>query len=331
MEELTEEWRVHHDNQGTEHRQTPDTPDAELPAPGPHLDPAASGHPAPDPAFPARPSDPSVETPVDRAVHAAALARVGILESRLARAEEENRAFVGSLRHAADLAEQMLQQARSEADELRARATRALAEVREQIEQHRASYLEHVQREAAEVLEQARAAAHEMIVVARADAREAVHEERRKIADELEMLAAVRARVAEERRALAAFHAQLSGRLRQLVHAMVDFSDDPAMTAGTAFAKTVLTGPQRPAMALGELRPVDQRDAGAPAPATATADTPAVPEQAEGEPIDPVVRSFPTADRSLIHAEDEHLDQAFEQFFSSDVEHEPSRRWILED
>jgi hypothetical protein len=329
LEEPTEEWRVHHDNQGSEHRHAPDLPDADLAAPGPAAEQVAPSAAEPDTTTTARPADPSADAPVDRAVHDAALARLGILESRLARAEEENRAFVGSLRHAADLAEQMLQQARAEADELRARATRALAEVRNQIEEHRTAYLEHVQREATGVLEQARAAAHEMVVVARADAREAVHEERRKIADELEMLAAVRARVTEERRALTAFHAQLSGRLRQLVHAMVDFSDDPTMTAGTAFAKTVLTGPQRPSMALGELRPIP-RDAEVPAPAPAPAETPAA-EPTEGASIEPTLRSFPTADRSLIHAEDEHLDQAFEQFFSSDVEHEPSRRWILED
>jgi hypothetical protein len=325
---------VHDDNQGSEHRPEPYTPDADVRDEGAMVDEAVASDPF-DVLHVAPPSSQTArDILVDPAVHEAALARVEILESRLARAEEENRAFVGSLRHAADLAEQMLQQARTEAEELRARATTALAEVQHQIDQHRASYLELVQREAADLLEQARAAAHEMVIVARADAREAVHEERRKIADELEMLGAVRARVTEERRALASFHAQLSGRLRQLVHSMVDFSDDPAMTEGTAFAKTVLTGPQRPAMAPAELRPVGAREMRAVA-TPATPEPPAVEAveavEVEREMIDPAVRSFPTADRSLIHAEDEHLDQAFERFFSEDVEHEPSRRWILED
>lgn len=317
---------MQHDNQGTEHRQVPDATDAAPPAPGPRVEQAVVPGTDPDTGAPARLGDLVDDRPVDRAVHDAALARLCILESRLARTEEENRALVGSWRHAADLAEQMLEQARAEADDLRDRAGRAFAEVREQVEAHRSSYLEHVQREAGEVLERARAAAHEMVVVARADAREAVHDERSKIADELEMLAAVRGRVSEERRALAAFHAQMSGRLRQLVHAMSEFSDDPSMMAGTAFAKTVLTGPQRPPGALDDLRPVPLV-AGSPSPTTENH----VPESAEAGSIDTNPSAFPQEVRGLVHADDEHLDEAFERFFSADVEHEPSRRWILED
>ena len=46
---------------------------------------------------------------------------------------------------------------------------------------------------------------------------------------------------------------------------------------------------------------------------------------------EPHPRLFPAQDRSAIHADDDRLDEAFDAFFSSDVDHEPSRRWILED
>lgn len=266
---------------------------------------------------------------VDPAVHEATLSRLAVLESRLARAEEENRAFVASMRRAADVVDEMMRQATSDAEALRAAARRELADNRAQIEQHRAAYLDQVQREAARILAEARAAAHELVIVARADARAAVQDERHRIAGELEMLAAVRERITEERRALAHFHSQLSGRLRQLVHSMVEFSEDPAVPSGSAFASAVLTGPQRP----GTLAPTT--------PATARP-LPGRDRDREAAPIgrddqrssggDEPGSGPPRAEEtSPLHADDEHLDRAFDEFFSSDVEHEPSRAWIFEE
>jgi hypothetical protein len=49
------------------------------------------------------------------------------------------------------------------------------------------------------------------------------------------------------------------------------------------------------------------------------------------EAVTDLVQLPASADRPDPRHDDEHLERAFDEFFSSDVEHEPSRAWILED
>ena len=236
----------------------------------------------------------------DSAEWEAAQSCISVLESRVARAEEENRAFLQSLRHAAAAAEELLDEARGEAALIRDAATRHAVEVAGELDARRASLTTDAQRDAVCMLDEARATAYELVVVARADAREAVHEERLRAANELEMLATARERVSDERETLTRYHAQLGGRLRELAHSMVEFAErrPEVEPSDPMFAATVLTGPQ----------------VGGAMQSLATA----VPRPAG-------------ADRTETHADEEHLERAFDEFFSADIEHEPSRRWILED
>ena len=251
-------------------------------------------------AFPITASSPGAAPAVDSAEWEAARSRISVLESRVARAEEENRAFLQSLRHAAAAAEELLDEARGEAVLIRDAATRHAAEVAGELDARRDSLTTEAQRDAGRILDEARTTAYELVVVARADAREAVHEERLRAANELEMLAMARERVSDERNTLTHYHAQLGGRLRELAHSMVEFAErrPEVEPSDPTFAATVLTGPQ----VGGAMRSL------------ATA----VPRPAG-------------ADRAETHADEEHLERAFNEFFSADIEHEPSRRWILED
>jgi hypothetical protein len=247
---------------------------------------------------------------VDPAELVAAHARIADQQVKLAQLEEENRAFMQSLRHVAAAAEELLAEARTEAATLREAVERDIASAHAELDARRASIVTDSRREADRLLDESRATAHEIIVVARADAREAVHEERRRAADDLEMLAALRERIAEERNTLTQFHTQLSGRLRYLMHSMLEFADqNPSLDLGSSstFASTVLTGPQ-PARSIALSGPVDLPDADRAAASRA---------------------STPEGD---MHGDEAHLDRAFDAFFSSDdIDEDPSRRWILED
>jgi hypothetical protein len=218
-----------------------------------------------------------------------ALARLAVAEresERLraenARLAEENRAFVSSARHLTNAAEQVLADARREAAETRARAA---------------------------------AEAYERLIVARADARLAVHEERERTANELEMLAAVRERILQERSSLSTFQNQLSGRLRDLVRAVFDFEESaPMLAPGPSWTSedriTVVDEPEVHADAV-EAIVVDDRD-----PARAEVPMGAVVDPTAVDPAEPA---------------EEELEAAFAAFFSTDVEGEPSRHWILND
>ncbi len=238
------------------------------------------------------------------AVWEAAQSQIVVLESRVARAEEENRAFTQSLRHAAAAAEELLDEARVEATSMRSAAEQEIARSRALLDQRHASLVVDAQRDASALLEQARAAAHEIVVVARADAREAVLAERRRAAEELAVLASVRERIADERRSLTQFHAQLAGRLRPVLSAISDFvTQAPTADGNASFSATVLTGPQ-----IASAHVALAQDIAAPCASAPTG-------------VEP----------SLFARDEEHLDQAFEEFFSDEVEDDPSRRWILED
>ncbi len=123
----------------------------------------------------------------------AAQQRIQLLEHQLDQLSHENEALTQMINHVARLGEQMVAEARQEAHD---------------------------------IVSGARNEAHERVIVARADAKTLVSEERRKVADELEMLAIVRETVVGERDALLAFHSDLNGRLREVVTSIVNYSND---------------------------------------------------------------------------------------------------------
>jgi hypothetical protein len=198
------------------------------------------------------------------------------LRAEVRRLSEENRAFVSSVKHMTRAAEEVLDEARREAAETRARAA---------------------------------AEAYERLVVARADARAAVHEERRRTAAEIELLAAVRERIADERATLSIFQNQLSGRLRDLVRAVFEFEEHaPSLGAGPSW----------------EAAPDE------PVPGMVVPEEPVLREEVR-RVVDAVLvdERPPAADVDPSEDAEEELEAAFAAFFSADVEGEPSRSWIL--
>lgn len=313
---------MHEEHEGPEMTSTPAWSSEEFSlAPAPTYESPFAAEPAPLVAEEPVVEPAVVEPAVDPAELLAAQAHIVDLQAQLTRVEEENRAFMQSLRHVAAAAEELLAEARVEAASLREGVERDLAQAHAELDARRESFVRDAQRdadrllmesraEAHGLLEESRATAHELVVVARADAREAVHEERRRAADDLEMLAALRERIADERNTLSQFHTQLSGRLRFLMHSMLEFADqNPALDLGdSSFAATVLTGPH-PGRSIA-------LSAAADAPATDRA---------------PAVSPSATRPEGDMHGDEAHLDRAFDAFFSNDIDEDPSRRWILED
>jgi hypothetical protein len=204
---------------------------------------------------------------------AAATAEIERLRAEVQRLSEENRAFVTAARHMTRAAEEVLAEARREA--------------------------------AAE--------AYERLIVARADARAAVHEERRRTAAEIELLAAVRERIADERATLSIFQNQLSGRLRDLVRAVFDFEENaPSLGAGPSWERPPEPMPGMVVPDEPVYRAADRFDDRA-----GVVDAILVEDRAPAADVDP-------ADDA-----EEELEEAFRAFFSADVEGEPSRTWIL--
>lgn len=210
---------------------------------------------------------------------AEAHAEIERLKAEVARLSEENRAFVSSVKHMTAAAEQVLDEARREAAETRARVA---------------------------------AEAYERLVVARADARAAVHEERQRVAAELELLAAVRERIEDERNTLSVFQDQLSGRLRDLVRAVFDFEErSPSLPAGPSWEGS-------------DAHVADERRAD---------DTVRAESSATDDYVDAVViedREEPGLSVDPADEAEEELEAAFAAFFHADIEGEPSRHWILD-
>jgi hypothetical protein len=207
--------------------------------------------------------------------HAGMASELERLRAEVRRLSEENRAFVSSVRHMTRAAEEVLEEARREAADTRARAA---------------------------------AEAYERLIVARADARAAVHEERRRTAAEIELLAAVRERIADERATLSIFQNQLSGRLRDLVRAVFEFEEHaPTLGAGPSWE-----APDEPVP--GMVVPEDPR-----------------PREDVRRVVDAVLVDDrqPTADVDPSEDAEEELEAAFAAFFSAEIEGEPSRSWIL--
>lgn len=237
---------------------------------------------------------------------AALRARHAVLESRLARAEEENVAFVRSLRHAAAAAEELLAEATAEADAVRAGAASTAAAVLAAAEARAVALVETATADAAEIVAAARAEAHD----AHADERAAIDEARA-------ALGAIEASIAADRAALVRHHADLTAGLRALARAMGLAADEAptapvlpvapvvpvfAATDAAGFAETVRTGPAT----------------NVEVPGAAADDEAATPDPARRAEV------YPAHD-------EEHLERAFDEFFSSEIEHEPSRAWIFEE
>jgi hypothetical protein len=205
---------------------------------------------------------------------AEAAAEIERLRSEVQRLTEENRAFVASVKHMTRAAEEVLAEARQEAAETRARAA---------------------------------AEAYERLIVARADANAAVHEERRRTAAEIELLAAVRERIADERATLSIFQNQLSGRLRDLVRAVFDFEENaPTLGAGPSW------------------EPPEE-----PVPGMVVPDEPRIAEDVARVVETILVDERPAADVDPSEDAEEELEAAFAAFFSAEIEGEPSRHWIM--
>lgn len=291
--------------------------------------------------------------------------RITLLESKLQRAEEENSAFMQSLRHVAAAAEELMAESRAEADSMQATAqaeadsmraaVQAEAEVmRSEVSRALEDSLSQAQREAEQLLSDARTQAFEMVAVARADARDALMSEHSRVSEEAEMLSAMRERIEAERQALSSMHSQLSGRLRTLVKAMLEFADRgaeidlgdpqllasaglsavsatptaaPVLLSGPGLAQASLTGPRFGASAPDDDHDDDRQDV-----------VPRVENSPPELPMSNRVTSASTMplDGAMsptdLHPDDEHLDRAFNAFFAADDDSaEPARRWILED
>ena len=206
----------------------------------------------------------------------AAMTEIDRLRAEVSRLAEENRAFLAAMRHMTSASEEVLAEARLEAAETRARAA---------------------------------AEAYERLVVARADSRAAVHEQRQRAAAELELLAAVRERVTEERAVLVQFHGQLNGHLRQLVGAMLDFTDRTPVVDPPERV-TLISDLELPHLPTALTEGMEERPALDVGGHTLT-DMPAIS-------VDPTAEA------------DEELEQAFAEFFGAG-DNEPSRSWILND
>jgi cell division septum initiation protein DivIVA len=226
---------------------------------------------------------------VDRQFEAARQ-RIHLLEDQLDQLSHENAALTQMINHVARLGEQMVADARQEAHD---------------------------------IVSGARSEAQERVVVARADAKTLVSEERRKVADELEMLAVVRETVVRERDALLSFHSDLNGRLREIVTSIVNYSTDDEIHELAAIGGIIspeLAPSRRPTPAAADHDYVVEPDD----------DTAVALTEPEPRPA-PNTESTPTTDHHEPHdpLADESFDRAFSSFMGSDADAEPSRRWMI--
>jgi cell division septum initiation protein DivIVA len=252
----------------------------------------------------------------------AAQQRIQLLEHQLDQLSHENEALTQMINHVARLGEQMVAEARQEAHD---------------------------------IVSGARSEAHERVIVARADAKTLVSEERRKVADELEMLAIVRETVVGERDALLAFHSDLNGRLREVVTSIVNYSNDDqihqlAAIGGIISPELALSHSARRRAEAISPDPVDDDDDAideavevfAPVaesdgikPEAADSDTPdpvetdeiadTEPEYAPGADASDEYADFETAEMLA----DESFDRAFTSFMGNEMGAEPSRDWMI--
>lgn len=231
--------------------------------------------------------------------------RIHLLESQLDQLSHENAALTQMINHVARLGEQMVADARQEAHD---------------------------------IVASARTEAQERVVVARADAKTLVSEERRKVADELEMLAVVRETVVRERDALLSFHSDLNTRLREIVTSIVNYSDDDEIHELAAIGGIIapeLAPSRRRAQQSAAPDYVVEHDEDA---AVAVSELPAEPvsDPAVNESASPPAAEQPPHTPTDHDAHDAHdpfadesFDKAFTSFMGNDADAEPSRRWMI--
>ena len=244
--------------------------------------------------------------------------RIQLLEGQLDQLSHENEALTKMINHVARLGEQMVAEARQEAND---------------------------------IVSGARVEAQERVIVARADAKTLVSEERRRVADELEMLAVVRETVVRERDTLLSFHSDLNDRLREVVTSIVNYSNDDEIHALAAIggiippelAPSRSARPSAPVLDYGagteEIHESGDTGRGAAdhaepddtagADVVSAADDGARAESPPG-PVDGVrpgqrYGDFETPEMLA----DEGFDRAFSSFMGNDLAHEPSREWMI--
>ena len=257
----------------------------------------------------------------------AAQQRLQLLEHQLDQLSHENEALTQMINHVARLGEQMVAEARQEAHD---------------------------------IVSGARSEAQERVIVARADAKSLVSEERRRVADELEMLAIVRETVVAERDALLSFHSDLNGRLREIVTSIVNYSNDDEIHELAAIGGIISPdrapsrSARRHAAALAADGHADDDDDSRVgdtdhdfilSEATDTdADDPVAVDADDGveiedetddaaaavgangaAPTDNDYADFETAEMLA----DESFDRAFTSFMGNDMGAEPSRDWMI--
>jgi len=248
----------------------------------------------------------------------AAHQRLQLLEHQLDQLSHENEALTQMINHVARLGEQMVAEARQEAHD---------------------------------IVSGARSEAQERVIVARADARSLVSEERRRVADELEMLAIVRETVVAERDALLSFHSDLNGRLRQVVTSIVNYSNDDEIHELAAIGGIIAPerapsrSARRHAAALAPDPHDDDSNAGDVDDDTvvseATEPDADDPIEADGDDVEAedekaahrannVVATDDYADfENAEMLADESFDRAFTSFMGNDLGAEPSRDWMI--
>ena len=263
----------------------------------------------------------------------AAQQRLQLLEHQLDQLSHENEALTQMINHVARLGEQMVAEARQEAHD---------------------------------IVSGARSEAQERVIVARADARSLVSEERRRVADELEMLAIVRETVVAERDALLSFHSDLNGRLREIVTSIVNYSNDDEIHELAAIGGIISPerapsrSARRHAAALASDSHVDDDDDASTvgdadddyvvsAAADTEADDPVAADVgidvgidsgiaaadetddgAAGGANDAVATESDYADFETAEMlADENFDRAFTSFMGNDLGAEPSRDWMI--
>jgi cell division septum initiation protein DivIVA len=234
--------------------------------------------------------------------------RIHLLESQLDQLSHENAALTQMINHVARLGEQMVADARQEAHD---------------------------------IVSGARSEAQERVVVARADAKTLVSEERRKVADELEMLAVVRETVVRERDALLSFHSDLNGRLREIVTSIVNYSTDDEIhelaAIGGIIAPELAPSRRRERQSAPHDYVVEHDEDAAVAvdePPAAPAPAPPATDAFErasggaaGPAADPDTHDHDPHDHDPFA--DESFDKAFTSFMGTDADTEPSRRWMI--
>ena len=235
--------------------------------------------------------------------------RIQLLEGQLDQLSHENEALTQMINHVARLGEQMVAEARQEAHD---------------------------------IVSGARSEAQERVIVARADAKTLVSEERRRVADELEMLAVVRETVVRERDALLSFHSDLNGRLREIVTSIVNYSNDDeihelAAIGGIISPELAPSRSGRPAATVVDYDvDSDEIDEGEEVAVPSDPDDTVV--RAEVDDVDTDNTENTDADDTSDSADvfetpemlaDERFDRAFTTFMGNDQAAEPSREWMI--